>query len=155
LRQQTADAGRDRRQDEQWQLEPSCNQRAGAERPGGMADTFKFEVVTPERMLLSEEAVQVVVPGMEGAFTGLPGHAPGLSTIRPGVMGAVLADSRKLRLYVKGGFAEVDAAHLTVLAQRAVEVEAMSAAFVAEELAAAENELSTAADDATRLAAHA
>ncbi|HJZ29607.1 MAG TPA: F0F1 ATP synthase subunit epsilon [Hyphomicrobiaceae bacterium] len=120
-----------------------------------MADTFKFELVTPERMLLSEEAVEVVVPGTEGAFTVLPGHAPVLSTIRPGVIEAALADSRKVRLYVKGGFAEVDAAHLTVLAQHAVEVQAMSAALVAEELAAAENELATAADDAVRLAAHA
>jgi F-type H+-transporting ATPase subunit epsilon len=120
-----------------------------------MADTFKFELVTPERMLLSEEAVEVVVPGTEGAFTVLPGHAPVLSTIRPGVIEAALADSRKVRRYVKGGFAEVDATHLTVLAPHAVDVQAMSAALVAEELAAAENELATAADDAVRLAAHA
>ncbi len=120
-----------------------------------MADTFKFELVTPERMLLSEDASQVVIPGTEGDFTVLAGHAPVISTIRPGLIEAALADDRRLRLFVKGGFAEVDANRLTVLAQRALEVEAMDAARIADELATAENELAAAADDAARLAAHA
>ena len=120
-----------------------------------MADVFKFELVTPERMLLAEDASQVVVPGTEGDFTVLAGHAPVISTIRPGVIEASLADSRKLRLFVKGGFAEVDADRLIVLAQRALEVEAMDAARIAEELATAESELAAAADDAARLAANA
>jgi F-type H+-transporting ATPase subunit epsilon len=120
-----------------------------------MADTFKFELVTPERMLLSEDASQVVIPGTEGDFTVLAGHAPVISTIRPGLIEAALADDRRLRLFVKGGFAEVDANRLTVLAQRALEVEGMDAAHIADELATAENELAAAADDAARLAAHA
>ena len=49
-----------------------------------MAGTFKFELVTPERMLLSEDAAQVVVPGAEGDFTVLAGHAPVVSALRPG-----------------------------------------------------------------------
>jgi F-type H+-transporting ATPase subunit epsilon len=120
-----------------------------------MADTFKFELVTPERMLLSEDASQVVIPGTEGDFTVLAGHAPVISTIRPGLIEAALHDDRRLRLFVKGGFAEVDANRLTVLAQRALEVEGMDAARIADELATAENELAAAADDAARLAAHA
>ena len=120
-----------------------------------MADTFKFELVTPERMLMSEDVSQVVVPGTEGDFTVLAGHAPVISTIRPGVIAASLGDSRTVRLFVKGGFAEVDQNRLTVLAERALEVEAMDAALIAAELKAAEGELAAATDDAARLAANA
>jgi F-type H+-transporting ATPase subunit epsilon len=120
-----------------------------------MADVFKFELVTPERMLLAEDARQVVVPGTEGDFTVLAGHAPVIATIRPGVIEAALADNRTLRLFVKGGFVEVEANRLTVLAQRALEVEAMDASLIAAELETAEGELATATDDAARFAAHA
>jgi F-type H+-transporting ATPase subunit epsilon len=120
-----------------------------------MADNFKFELVTPERMLMSEDVSQVVVPGTEGDFTVLAGHAPVISTIRPGVIAASLGDSRTVRLFVKGGFAEVDQNRLTVLAERALEVEAMDAALIAAELKAAEGELAAATDDAARLAANA
>jgi F-type H+-transporting ATPase subunit epsilon len=120
-----------------------------------MAETFKFELVTPERMLLSEDVSQVVVPGTEGDFTVLAGHAPVISTIRPGVIAASVGDGRSVRLFVKGGFAEVDQNRLTVLAQRALEVEAMDAALIAAELKVAEGELATATDDGARLAAHA
>jgi len=120
-----------------------------------MADTFKFELVTPERMLMSEDVSQVVVPGTEGEFTVLAGHAPVISTIRPGVIAASLGDSRTVRLFVKGGFAEVDQNRLTVLAERALEVEAMDAARIAAERKAAEGELAAATDDAARLAANA
>jgi F-type H+-transporting ATPase subunit epsilon len=120
-----------------------------------MAETFKFELVTPERVLLSEDVSQVVVPGTEGDFTVLAGHAPVISTIRPGVIAASVGDGRSVRLFVKGGFAEVDQNRLTVLAQRALEVEAMDAALIAAELKVAEGELATATDDGARLAAHA
>jgi F-type H+-transporting ATPase subunit epsilon len=118
-----------------------------------MAGTFKFELVTPERMALSEDAAQVVVPGVEGQFTVLPGHAPVISALRPGVIEATLGDSRKTRLFVKGGFAEVEADHLTILAQRALDVASMDAATIAEELRDAEAELAAAGDDRIRLAA--
>ena len=115
-----------------------------------MAGTFKFELVTPERMALSEDAAQVVVPGVEGEFTVLPGHAPVISALRPGVIEVVLPDARKSRIFVKGGFAEVDADRLTVLAERALPVESMDTAA---ELETAEAELAAAGDDAARLAA--
>ena len=118
-----------------------------------MAGTFKFELVTPERMALSEDATQVVVPGVEGEFTVLPGHAPVISALRPGVIEVALPDAGKTRIFVKGGFAEVDADHLTVLAERALLVEAMDAATIAAELEAAEAELASAGDDSSRLAA--
>jgi F-type H+-transporting ATPase subunit epsilon len=118
-----------------------------------MAGTFKFELVTPERMALSEDVAQVVVPGVEGEFAVLPGHAPVISALRPGVIDVTLPDARRTRLFVKGGFAEIDGDRLTVLAERAVDVETMDAATVAAELEAAEADLAAASDDASRLAA--
>ena len=118
-----------------------------------MADTFRFELVTPERMALSEDVAEVVVPGVEGEFTVLPGHAPTITALRPGVIEVALPDASKTRIFVKGGFAEVDAGHLTVLAERALAVEEMDAVVVAAELEAAEAELAAAGDDASRLAA--
>jgi len=118
-----------------------------------MADTFKFELITPERMVLSADAAQVLVPGFEGEFTVLPGHAPVISALRPGVVDAALADTRKVRVFVKGGLAEVAADRVTVLAERAIPVEAMDAETVAAELQTAEAELAAAGDDAARLAA--
>ena len=120
-----------------------------------MAGTFKFELVTPERMVISQDASQVVVPGMEGEFTVLPGHAPVISALRPGVVNATLGDGRKLRAFVKDGFAEVDSGRLTILAERAVDVEGIGAAGIAEELRTAEQEVAAATTDAAKLAASA
>jgi F-type H+-transporting ATPase subunit epsilon len=119
-----------------------------------MAGTFKFELVTPERMLLSEDAAQVVVPGAEGEFTALAGHSPVVSTLRPGVVDATLGDGRRMRVFVKGGIAEVDAERLIVLAERAFDIAAIDAAGVAAELQTAEAELAAATTDAARLAAN-
>ena len=93
------------------------------------------------------------MPGVEGEFTVLPGHAPVISALRPGIIDVTLPDASKTRIFVRGGFAEVDAAHLTVLAERALDVEAMDAATIAAELETAEADLASATDDAGRLAA--
>ena len=118
-----------------------------------MAGTFKFELVTPERMLLSQDASQVVVPGLEGEFTVLPGHAPVISALRPGVVDATLGDARNVRIFVKGGFAEIEADRVTVLAERALGVDDMDAATISQELQAAEADLAAATGDADKLAA--
>jgi F-type H+-transporting ATPase subunit epsilon len=118
-----------------------------------MADTFKFELVTPERMLMSQDAARVVIPGMEGRFTVLPGHAPVISALRPGVIELSLADGQTARIFAKGGFAEVDAAHVTVLAERAWDVEHLDQTVIASELVTAEAELAAATSDTARLAA--
>lgn len=118
-----------------------------------MAGTFKFELVTPERMVLSQDASQVVVPGVEGEFTVLPGHAPVISALRPGVVDATLGDARTIRVFVKGGFAEIDADRVTVLAERALDVEAMDTEFISRELQTAEADLAAATGDAEKLAA--
>ena len=118
-----------------------------------MAGTFKFELVTPERMVVSEEATQVVVPGTEGEFAVLPGHAPVVSSLRPGVLDATLSNARKVRVFVKGGLAECDATHLTVLAERALDVEDLKGGTLSAELELAERELAAATDDDARFAA--
>jgi F-type H+-transporting ATPase subunit epsilon len=111
-----------------------------------MAGTFKFELVSPERVLLSIDADQVVVPGSDGEFAVLAGHAPVIATLRPGVLD-VTAGGSKRKLFVKSGFAEVDPGRLTVLAEKAYDVDEMSSAAIAEELKAAEADLATAKDD--------
>lgn len=111
-----------------------------------MAGTFKFELVSPERVLLSIDADQVVVPGSDGEFTVLAGHAPVIATLRPGVLD-VTAGGTKRRLFVKSGFAEVDPTRLTVLAEKAYDADDLSSADIADELKAAEAELAAAKDD--------
>ncbi|HEX5958917.1 MAG TPA: ATP synthase F1 subunit epsilon, partial [Hyphomicrobiaceae bacterium] len=103
---------------------------------------------------LSEDAAQVVVPGAEGEFTALAGHSPVVSTLRPGVVDATLGDGRRMRVFVKGGIAEVDAERLIVLAERAFDIATIDAAGVAAELQTAEAELAAATTDAARLAAN-
>jgi F-type H+-transporting ATPase subunit epsilon len=114
-----------------------------------MAGTFRFELVSPERVLLSVDADQVVVPGDDGDFAVLAGHAPVISTLRPGVLDVTAGNVHK-RLFVKSGFAEVDPSRLTVLAEKAYDVEELSAATIANELKTAEAELAAAKDDSSR-----
>jgi len=114
-----------------------------------MAATFNFELVTPERLLLSGAAEQVVVPGAEGDFAVLAGHAPVISTLRPGVIEITMEDGKQ-RVFVKKGVAEADPDRLTILAQTAVAVESLDAAAIAAELKAAEAELAEAKDDQSK-----
>ena len=79
-----------------------------------------FELVTPERLVRSEEVHMVVVPGSEGEFGVLEGHAPFMSTLRNGDIAIYrTAGAEPERIAVKGGFAEVSDRGLTVLAERA------------------------------------
>ena len=86
-----------------------------------MAD-LHFELVTPERLVRSEEVHMVVVPGREGDFGVLAGHAPVMSTIRDGELAVYrTAGSEPERISITGGFAEVSESGLTVLAEKAGE----------------------------------
>jgi F-type H+-transporting ATPase subunit epsilon len=114
-----------------------------------MASTMKFELVSPERVLLSGDAEQVLIPGAEGDMGILPGHAPVVSTLRPGILEIALTSS-KSRIFVKSGFAEVSPDRVTVLADRAFDMADMDQARIASELEAAEAELAAASDDDTR-----
>ena len=117
-----------------------------------MAGTFKFELVSPERILMSVDADQVVVPGADGDFAVLVGHAPVITTLRPGVLDITAAGAKR-RIFVKAGFAEVDPLRLTVLAQRAYNVDEMTPAIIADEMKVAEAELASAKDDNARMMA--
>ena len=81
--------------------------------------TFQFDLVSPEKLLVSGEVTQVDVPGSEGDFGVLAGHAPMVTTLRPGIL-VVYRDDGELRVVVNGGFAEVSPTTLTVLADMAV-----------------------------------
>ena len=83
--------------------------------------TFHFELVSPEKLLFSGDVEQVDVPGAEGDFGVLAGHAPFVSTVRPGIL-TVHSASGEQKIVVLGGFAEVSADGLTVLADVAESV---------------------------------
>lgn len=117
-----------------------------------MAGTFHFELVTPERLLLAGEAEQVVVPGVDGDFAVLSGHAPVISTLRPGIVDITMTDTKR-RVFVKKGVAEADPERLTVLAQTALDVDELDSRRIADELKAAEVELAEAQDDQSKLLA--
>ena len=87
-----------------------------------MAETFQFDLVSPESLLLSAEVEQVVVPGSEGQFTVLPRHAPFMSTLRDGDLAIYRTPGgQPEKVRVTGGFAEVSDKGLTVLAESAGE----------------------------------
>jgi F-type H+-transporting ATPase subunit epsilon len=87
-----------------------------------MAD-LHFELVTPEKLLRSESAYMVVVPGTEGDFGVLAGHAPFMSVIRTGELSIYSGPNTVVsRIHVEGGFAEVNEKGLTVLAEEATEL---------------------------------
>jgi F-type H+-transporting ATPase subunit epsilon len=104
-----------------------------------MAELLDFELVSPERRLARAKVAMVVVPGSEGDFGVLPGHAPMMSTIRPGAIAIHEADGgpATMRFFIEGGFAEVTATGLTILAEKATPVAEIDVAAVASELAAA------------------
>jgi F-type H+-transporting ATPase subunit epsilon len=115
-----------------------------------MAELFKFELVSPEDLLLSQDVQQVLVPGTEGNFTVLPGHAPVLSTMRPGVLDVVDEQGREERIYVRGGVAEVNPKGLTVLAEEAVPLAELSPEMLAQQIRNAEEDVADATEDEKR-----
>jgi F-type H+-transporting ATPase subunit epsilon len=103
--------------------------------------TFHFDLVSPEKLLFSGEVDQVDVPGTEGDFGVLAGHAPTVSALRPGIM-TVFVGGQAQRMIVLGGFAEVSAdGKLTVLADLADSVEDFDRAILAAQIAAQEEKI--------------
>jgi len=96
--------------------------------------TFQFDLVSPERMVFSGEVEQVDIPGTEGDFGVLAGHAPLVSTIRPGIM-TVFSAGKQEKIVVLGGLAEVSAKGLTVLADVATSVSDLDKAELARRIA--------------------
>jgi F-type H+-transporting ATPase subunit epsilon len=114
-----------------------------------MAEPFQFELVSPERQLISEPVEQVVVPGADGYFTVLKGHAPFMSTMKPGVVD-VVNGGETLRIFVRGGFADVSAAGLTILAEQAIPLDDVDPAMLAQDIKNTEEDVADAKDGAAR-----
>ncbi len=104
-------------------------------------DKITFELASPEALLVSTEVDMVVVPGSEGDFGVLPGHAPFISTVRPGVIDVYQGERVDQRLFVAGGFAEVSGQRCTVLSGEASPLEDIDRAAVEARLKLAEEEL--------------
>jgi len=110
---------------------------------------FQFDLVSPERLLMSEAVDQVDVPGSEGDFGVLAGHAPFVTTLRPGIL-TVYRGGDALQVVVNGGFAEVNPEGLTVLADMAVPREDFDVAVLASEIKDTEEDVADATDDRLR-----
>jgi F-type H+-transporting ATPase subunit epsilon len=114
---------------------------------------ISFRLVMPERELLDTEADMVVVPGSEGDFGVLHGHAPLISTVRPGVLEVLQGNKVEQRFIVVGGLAEVTPERCTVLADEAIPFAEVTAEQLAERERAAERDLVDAANDAEKATA--
>lgn len=111
--------------------------------------TFKFELVSPEKLVFSAEVEAVVVPGTDGEMTVMAQHAPVMTSIRPGIVTVTGAGNDK-RIFVRGGFAEIGRSGLTILAEMAVPMEEFDRARLDQEIRNAEEDVADAKDDATR-----
>lgn len=105
-----------------------------------MPDSFKFELVSPEKLLFSGEVEQVLVPGAEGDMTIMAKHAPLITTLRPGLLELDFPGGKRQRFFARGGFAEVVPAGLTVLAETAIDLDEMSADHLRQAIADAEED---------------
>jgi len=114
-----------------------------------MATHFHFDLVSPERMLFSAEVSAVSVPGSEGDFGVLAGHAPVMSTIRPGIL-SVEGEGGKHDFVLLGGFADITPDGLTVLAEKAYEREAIDRDALAQSIKDAEEDVADAQTDESR-----
>jgi len=117
--------------------------------------TLHFELVSPERVLFSGEVEAVMLPGTEGDMTVLPGHAPVMTALKTGVVIATNHRDNGERVLVRGGFAEVNAAGVTVLAERATPVQDLTAEMIDREILQAEMARDATEDFAAQQAADA
>ena len=101
-----------------------------------MADTMQFDLVSPERMLVSGAAKSVLIPGAEGDMVAMADHAPIITTLRPGILSVEMEDGTQ-DFVVTGGFAEINAAGTSVLAEEAMPKADVTAEMIAERVASA------------------
>ena len=110
-----------------------------------MAATLQFDLVSPERRLASVQATEVQIPGAGGDMTAMEGHAATITTLRPGILRAVSAEGTKTYV-VTGGFAEISAKSISVLAERAVPLEELNAKLMDQMIADASEATAVAVD---------
>ena len=117
-----------------------------------MANKIAFDLVSPEKLLLSAQADMVTVPGTEGYMGVMAGHAPIVTTLRAGMID-VNADGRDDRYFIRGGFAEIGPAKITVLAEEAVPMTELDLAVLDQRIKDAQEDELAAENDADRLRA--
>jgi len=115
-----------------------------------MAEAFKFELVSPERLLVSAQVESVVIPGAEGEMTVMANHAPVMTTVKPGVVSLRTAAGADERYVVFGGFADILPSGCTLLAESAVAVKDINRADLARRIQEAKEDLADARDDDSR-----
>lgn len=118
-----------------------------------MSDTLPLELVTPERLVLSESVEMVEIPGQMGDFGVLPGHMPFISLIRPGVIRITRTGGEVSRVFVGGGMAEITPDHCTILAEQEIDLGKMTASDAQTRLADARRAFDVAGTDEQKRAA--
>ena len=113
--------------------------------------SFHFELVSPNKLMFSGPAESVLVPGSEGDFVVLRDHAPVMASLRPGVVAYEDAHGKQTRIFVRGGFADVSASGLILLAETAIPAGELDAAHLDQEIKNAEEDLADAPDEQKRL----
>jgi F-type H+-transporting ATPase subunit epsilon len=120
-----------------------------------MAQSFKFELVSPERLLVSEDVESVVIPGAEGEMTVMAEHAPVMTTVKPGVVTVKPASGSEERYVVFGGFADILPSGCTLLAESATHVNDIDRDEIQRRIQEAKEDVADAKDDETRTKAEA
>ncbi len=111
-----------------------------------MADELQFDLVSPERLLMSETVDSVTVPGADGYFTVLVNHAPFMTTLKPGVVEIQAGGGEATRIYVRGGFADVSSDGLTLLAEEAIALADVDADDLAQTIQNVREDIADASD---------
>ncbi|MEM7463747.1 MAG: F0F1 ATP synthase subunit epsilon [Pseudomonadota bacterium] len=118
-----------------------------------MLDSFKFELVSPERLLASMEVISVVIPGTEGEMTVMAHHAPVMTTVKPGLIRIATSEGTSEDFVVFGGFADVLPEGCTLLAESAVRVADIDREDLENRIKNAREDVEDASDPALRAAA--
>lgn len=115
-----------------------------------MAEAYQFELVSPERLLVSEEVESVVIPGTEGEMTVMANHAPVMTTVKPGIVTVKSTSGAEQRYVVFGGFADILPTGCTLLAESAVLASALDRGELAKRIETAREDAAGAKDDLSR-----
>lgn len=114
---------------------------------------FQFELISPESLLVSEGVVRVVVPGAEGIFSVLSGHAPLISALRPGILALTRQNGSVQKYYLSGGFVEVNPEKLVVLTEQALLFETLDLKEIEQSIQNCLEDRADAEDEAARQSA--
>jgi F-type H+-transporting ATPase subunit epsilon len=112
--------------------------------------TFHFELVSPESIVVSTDASMVIVPGREGDFGVLANHAPLLSSVRPGIVTVTTAEGEEKKIFVAGGFADVNQTQCSVLAEEAINVSDLDKTALEKQVRDLNDDLTFAKGDAAK-----